>query len=569
LSIEGATNSRREEHAREVVVVGAGFAGMYMLHRLLQEGFDCLCLEAGAGVGGTWYWNRYPGARCDVPSLEYSYAFSEELQQEWEWSERYAAQPEIERYANHVADRLELRPHIRFETKIASAVWDAERSVWTLITDRGEQITTQHCVMAVGGYSVPVLPEIPGLDSFEGEMYHTAVWPREEIDYTDKRVGVIGTGASGMQVVQAVAVEPIDHLYVFQRTAGFVVPGGNGPLDDELQREYKLRYAEHRARARESSFGCSWPDPLDSVVEMSDSEFRAVMDEASKIFPGGPAILGIIPDLLTDEVANARVAEYFRENIREKVHDPEVAELLCTYSHHIGTRRILVENGYLDRFNQDNVSLVDVRGKPLTITRSGISCGDEQFELDMIVLATGFDSGTGAMLAVDFVGRQGRKLSSHWAEGYRVFLGVFTSGFPNMYMMGGPGSPSLRAQGILLGELQTEFLLEMFKLMREEGHRTVEATKMAEDQWTQHVQDVAGLSFVTQDDSQYLGANIPGKPRVYAAYLGGVKLYIELCETISDSGFTDGLVFDHPGPDVPVDPDWSGPMQKVTGVFGI
>jgi cyclohexanone monooxygenase len=525
----------------DAVVVGAGWAGMYMLIRLRELGLSARVFEAGSGVGGTWYWNRYPGARCDVPSLDYSYSFSEELQQEWQWSERYAAQEEIERYANHVADRFDLRRDIQLQTRVESASYDEPSRRWTIRTDKGDLVSARYCIMATGGYSIPIKPDIPGVDTFAGEMYYTSRWPKTPVDFAGKRIGVIGTGSSGMQTATAVATEGVDHLYVFQRTPNYAVPARNHPLDLEFQREFKQRYDDHRRRARQSNFGIPFPQGDRSATAYSDEEFQKRMQEVWE--PGGSAILAAFTDILVNEDSNRRVSEYLRSTIRKRVNDPVVAEKLCAKTHFLGSRRLLVEDTYFEIFNEPNVTLVDVSESPIVeISPNGLRTAEAEYELDMLILATGFDSGTGALLQVDIRGRDGQQIKDTWAAGPQTYLGVMIHGYPNLFSIAGPGSPSIRSQVILSIEQHVDWITDLLAHAERNNIVEIEATAEAEDAWTAHVADVAASTLTIRDRTQYVGANIPGKPRVYLAYLGGVGRYRKICDTVRSHGY-EGLEF--------------------------
>ncbi|MCW2541475.1 MAG: cyclohexanone monooxygenase [Frankiales bacterium] len=555
----------------DAVVVGAGFGGMYMLHRLREAGYRVQVFEAGAGVGGTWYWNRYPGARCDIHSLGYSYSFSAELEQDWEWSELYAAQPEIERYANHVADRFDLRRDIQFDTRVIAARYDEDAAHWVVTTDRqGQAVTARYLIMAAGGYSVPNKNPVAGLESFAGESYFTSMWPDRQVDYTGKRVGVIGTGSSGTQTVTALAAEPLDHLYVFQRTANFLVPGWNGDADEEYTQDFKADYKEFREVARWSGNGALYPRvrsfrklTAGPLADLDDAAFQQRMEDLWAC--GGLYLLGAVSDLMTNEDVNTRVSEYFRSKIRERVNDPQIAELLSPQGFFIGTRRIIAENGYLEVYNQPNVSLVDVKSDPIVeITPSGVKTRDREYDLDMIVFATGFDSGTGAMLQMDIVGRNGARFAEHWANGPRTYLGVLASGFPNMFMIAQPGSPSIRSHVLVSIEQHVEWISDLLQSARANDVIEIEATPVAEGAWTQHVADVAASSLLARADSQYVGANIPGKPRVYLAYLAGVGPYRRICDAVRDNAY-EGLVMRTKSGPLPNSDEWSGAGQH----FGV
>src|ERR1700722_6110303 len=460
-------HQKRERY--DVVIVGAGWAGMYMLYQARRLGLSVIVLEAGTGVGGTWYWNRYPGARCDVPSLNYSYSFSAELEQEWSWTELYAAQPEIERYANFVADKFDLRRDIRFSTRVTKAVYDSAGHSWLVDSDHGDLLQARYCVMATGGYSEPYRPAIPGLDSFGGEVYYTQEWPDTPVDYAGKRIGLVGTGATGMQVVTAVADEPIEQLYVFQRTANYAVPAMNAPMDPEYQREYKAHYREHRAEARSSRTGSLYEGPFVQVGALSDAEFEAHMEMVYA--RGGSSVYGGLTDLLASEGVNARVAEYLNRRIRERVKDPATAEALCASGHYVGSRRILIENAYFEKFNQDNVTLVSVKDDPIAeITPAGLrTASGRGYDLDMLIFATGFDSGTGAVRRIEIAGSSGETLNDKWAAGPVTYLGLMVNGFPNLFFIAGPGSPSIRSQVLVSIEQHVDWIFDMLEHARKAG----------------------------------------------------------------------------------------------------
>jgi cyclohexanone monooxygenase len=556
------TDRDPESSRFDAVVVGAGFAGMYMLHRLRGLGFAVRVYEAGGGVGGTWYWNRYPGARCDTPTLEYSYSFSEELQQEWEWTERYGAQAEIEAYANHVADRFDLRRDIRFDTRVTSATYDEGSRRWLVETDRGDKVSAKYCIMATGGYSVPHTADIKGIETFAGEMYHTAVWPRAEVSFAGKRIGVIGTGASGVQTVGAVAQEDIEHLYVFQRTPNFVIPMRNYALDPEYVRTYKGTYAERRARSRLVAFGGDYearPDtsPSGPTHAMPEEEFRERAKDA--LDWGGSRFFLSFPDFQSDPDANRRVAGYLQSMVREQVEDPTVGERLVPTGHTLGARRIARSDDYFPAFNLPTVTLVNLREDPIEeIAATGVRTQRGFYELDMLIVATGFDSGTGSMLKVDITGEHGCTLAAKWAEGPRSYLGVMMEGFPNLFMIAQAGSPGIRSIVIVSIEQHVEWLTELLAYLDEHGVDSIEPTIEAEDAWTAHVADAAAASIFAHDDTQYWGVNVPGKPRAYTSYIGGVGPYRTICDAVRDRGY-EGFVLRR-GDDAWVSSrSWSGP----------
>ena len=523
------------EQQFDAVVVGAGFAGMYMLHRLRNQGFTARVYETADGVGGTWYWNRYPGARCDVESMDYSYSFSNELQQEWTWTERYSSQPEILKYANHVADRFDLRRDIQFSTRVTSAVFDEATSRWTIETDRGDRVSARWCIMATGCLSTPQAPKFPGLETFTGRWYHTGFWPHEGVDFTGLRVGVIGTGSSAIQSIPIIAKQAT-HLYVFQRTPNFSVPAHNAPLDAEYERTVKASYADFRRQARESRVGF--------VVERNDVSALAVSAEdrereyEKRWTRGGLGFAATFLDLLLDRKANDTAAEFFRAKIRSIVRDPAVAEKLVPQHYPIGTKRLCVDTDYYATFNRDNVTLVDIKASPIeTITPTGLETRDDRYTLDAIVFAIGFDAMTGSLLRIDIRGRGGKTLREKWSEGPRTYLGLTVAGFPNMFMITGPGSPSVLSNMIVSIEQHVDWIADCLTHMRAHGQISIDATAGAENEWVAHVNAVGDMTLYPLASSWYVGANIPGKPRVFMPYVGGVGLYREKCDDVARKGY--------------------------------
>jgi cyclohexanone monooxygenase len=548
-----------EAQRYDAVVVGAGFAGLYALHRLRGDGLRVRVLEAGSGIGGTWFWNRYPGARCDVESLDYSYSFSEELQQEWSWSERYPAQPELLRYLEHVADRFGLWPDIQLDTRVVAAEFDEEAGEWTVTTEAGEAFTARFCVMATGILSASQVPDIPGLDGFEGEWHHPARWPREGVDFTGKRVGVIGTGSTGIQMIPEIAREA-GHTYIFQRTANFSVPNANRPMDPEAEREVKARYAEQREFARRSLLGVAIPPGEESVLAVGEEEARRTFQERWEQGGGMPVLLAY-NDLLVDERANAVVADFVRGKIRETVKDPETAELLVPRDFPIGAKRLCQDEGYFETFNRDDVTLVDIRANPITeITPTGLRTAAEEYPLDVIVFATGFDAMTGALLAIDIRGRDGRTLREAWADGPHAYLGLAVAGFPNLFTITGPGSPSALSNVVTSIEQHVDWIADCVGDLAERGSTTIEATPEAQEAWMAHVAEVAQMTLFPRAASWYVGANVPGKPQVFMPYVGGVGPYRERCAAIAAAGY-EGFVL---GPADAEDPTASPRLQAST-----
>jgi cyclohexanone monooxygenase len=519
----------------DAVVVGAGFAGLYMLHRLRGLGLSARVFEAGDGVGGTWYWNRYPGARCDVESLDYSYSFSDELQQQWRWTERYAAQPEILQYINHVADRFDLRRDVQLCTRVTAALFDEATRRWTVETDRGDRVSARFCIMATGCLSAAQVPKFPGLETFEGPRYHTGHWPHEGVDFTGQRVGVIGTGSSAIQSIPIIA-EQAAHLYVFQRTPNFSVPAHNAPLDPELERRVKAGYAEFRRQARESRIGF--------VVERSEASALAVAPEArqqeyeTRWQRGGLGFTATYVDLLTSPEANETAAEFCRAKIRAIVRDPAVAELLVPRDYPVGTKRMCVDTRYYETFNRPNATLVDIRRAPIeAITPEGLRTRERAYALDSLVFATGFDAMTGALLAIDICGREGRSLREAWAEGPRTYLGLAIAGFPNLFMITGPGSPSVLSNMIVSIEQHVDWIADCLTYLDAHACATIEATPRAQEAWVRHVNEVGHATLYPRAASWYMGANVPGKPRVFMPYIGGVGAYRQTCDGVAARGY--------------------------------
>ena len=520
--------------ALDAVIVGAGFAGMYMLHRLRGLGFSARVFEAGSGVGGTWYWNRYPGARCDVESMQYSYQFSDELQQEWVWSERYATQSEILRYAEHVADRFDLRRDISFDSRVLSAVFDEERGLWVLEIEGGERIRARFCIMATGCLSSANRPDFEGVDSFRGPTWHTGRWPHEGVDFSGLRVGVIGTGSSAIQSIPEIA-EQARALTVFQRTPNYTIPAHNRPLDAGEVRETKANYGALRALARRLHAGLAIRYNPGLALEATGAERRREYEARWR--EGGIGFVAAFKDLLTDAAANETAAEFVREKIRETVRNPKVAELLSPHNV-IGCKRLCVDTGYYETFNRPNVTLVDVKTAPIErLTPGGLRAGGREYALDAIVFATGFDAMTGALKRIDIRGRGARRLTDKWAEGPRAYLGLTIAGFPNLFAVTGPGSPSVLANMMLCIEQHVDWIADCLERMRARGLAQIEPRADAENAWVAHVADVAGASLRSTCSSWYVGANIPGKPRVFMPYIGGFPAYAERCAEIAARGY--------------------------------
>ena len=522
----------------DVVVVGAGFSGLYLLHRLRSAGFSVRVLEAAGDVGGTWYWNRYPGARCDIPTTDYTYSFDPDLEAEWTWSEKYATQPEILRYLQHVADRYDLRRDITFDTAVTGARWDDDAAMWQLRTGRGETITARWYVMATGCLSVPKDIDIAGADRFGGEVYLTSRWPHQGVDFTGKRVAVIGTGSSGIQSIPLMAAQAAS-LTVFQRTANFSIPAHNGPADPERLARLAADRDGYRHDGRWSRGGVPAPAPgaVPFAAALSEEEQRARFEEAwdrGELF----AILGVFGDQGINPAANDVVAGMIRDKIRSLVDDPDTAEALCPKDHYFGTKRPCLDTGYFATFNLPHVQLVDLHRTPITeITPTGVATAGAGFDLDVIVYATGFDAMTGALVGVDIEGRDGATLAERWAAGPSTYLGLMSRGFPNLFMVTGPGSPSVLSNMAVSMEQHADWIAGCLEHLRAGGYRTIEPTPEAQAGWDRHVADCAAITLHPTANSWYMGANVPGKPRVFLPYIGGVDAYRAACDEVVERGY--------------------------------
>ncbi len=519
----------------DAVVVGAGFAGLYTLHRLRQQGLSVRVFEAGSGVGGTWFHNRYPGARCDVESLDYQFSFDDELVHEWKWSERYPRQDELLAYLNHVADRFELRPDIQLNSRVTNAAFDEATNRWTVETDQGDQVSAAYVVMATGCLSAARVPAFEGLDSFQGEWHHTGAWPDEGVDFTGKRVAVIGTGSSGIQSIPVIA-QQAGELLVFQRTANYSVPAFNRPLTEEAEKAGVEHFAERRKFTRESFLGLSVPGNDKSALEVSPEERQALYDERWQM--GGLPMYGAFVDIMVDERANATAQEFFAAKIREKVTDPAVADKLIPKGYPFGGKRICVDAGYFETFNRDDVTLVDINEQPIQrVTPNGILAGETEYPVDVIVFATGFDAMTGALAAIDIRGRAGRTLQEKWSEGPRTYLGIATAGFPNLFLITGPGSPSVFSNMVVSIEQHVDWIADAIARLRKDGLELMEADPAAKDAWVDHVNAVADSTLLPRANSWYMGANVPGKPRIFMPYLGGVGAYRQKCDEVAANDY--------------------------------
>lgn len=528
----------------DVFIVGAGFAGLYMLHKAREMRMSARVVDVAGDVGGTWYWNRYPGARCDVESLVYSYSFSQELVRDWTWTERFATQPEILAYLNFVADRLDLRRDIRFGARVMSAHYDEADGLWNIGIDDGSRVRARYCVMATGCLSEGRLPEIPGLDRFEGQWYHTGSWPHEPVDFTGKRVGVIGTGSSGIQVIPVIA-ESAEHTVVFQRTPSFTVPARNAPLDPAFIAHFRQHHAEYVEGMRGGTiFGSG---DLDETPEQRAYVAATALDVdeetrnrvyAEKWERGGSRFMACFPDQMINPQSNAAASDFIRQKIRQIVQDEEKAALLTPRGYPLGSKRICLDTGYYSTFNRPDVTLADVRDNAIVeILPDGLRTEKDRYQLDAIVFATGFDAMTGALNRIDIRGRGGRALKDEWAAGPATYLGIAVAGFPDMFLVTGPGSPSVISNVVLSIEQHVEWIADCLAYMRDKGLTHVEAEESAQADWVQHVNDVANATLFPVANSWYVGANVPGKPRVFMPYVGGVAAYRQICDTIAADGY--------------------------------
>jgi cation diffusion facilitator CzcD-associated flavoprotein CzcO len=536
--VQNSTAAPATKHTEfDAVVVGAGFAGMYMLHRLREIGVSARVFETGDGVGGTWYWNRYPGARVDSPSMQYSLSFSSEMEQEWNWSEDYSPQQDLEAYANHVADRFHLRDDIQFGTRVVSSVYDEATERWIIETDRGDQVSAKYLITAAGCLSATNVPDFKGVESFEGQWYHTSRWPREGVDLKGKSVGIIGTGSTGIQAITAMAKE-VGHLTVFQRTPNFSLPSNNKKMDPDYETGWKARYPEHRQNAREAHGGAEVVAyPQQSALEVSAEERNKVYEAAWG--QGAFTLIASFTDLLVSKDANDTIAEFVRNKIRQTVKDPVTAELLAPKGYPLGTKRLCVDTGYYETYNRDNVQLVDVKTNQIKeITTTGVRLEDgTDYDVDILVFATGFDAMTGPLFRMGIVGKDGLSLQDKWDAGPRTYLGISTVGFPNMFMITGPGSPSVLSNMTTSIEQHVDWITDAISYLKINALDKIEATQDAEDRWVEHVNEVADKTLYPHANSWYLGANIPGKPRVFMPYVGGVGNYRRKCDEVAASDY--------------------------------
>lgn len=525
----------------DVLIVGGGFGGMYATYKFREMGYKIQSFEAGGGLGGVWYWNRYPGARVDLPSIDYSFSFSPEVEQEWTWSEQFAAQPELLAYINFVAKRLDLNKHFQFNTRVEHAQWDEGRKLWSLKTDKGEVWEAPYCIMATGPLSVPKDPEIEGLSRFKGALYRAARWPHEPVSFEGKRVGVIGTGSTGIQIVQEVG-KTAGELFVFQRTPSFTMPMRNVPLEPDYVAEVKRHYAGIRMAARNSAVGGTRPQSTRGFFTVTPAQRKTLLEDAWK--NGGLAMLGTFSDLLVNEEANEHVAEFVRGKISEVVKDPTTAEKLKPRGYPIFARRPCLDSSYYETFNRPNVHLVDLYEQPiLEITEKGVRTDKGEYELDILILATGYDGLTGALTAFDVVGRNGRTVNQKWRDGASTYLGIMMEGFPNLFMTTGPTGPAALANIIRISENDVDWIAELMVHMEKTGHAVAEVTPEAERAWMEIVGNLAKNSLLLKAKTWYLGANVKDKPLGLTLFTGGFHKYREHCEAAKQEGYKKALAF--------------------------
>jgi cyclohexanone monooxygenase len=531
-----ANGAQVSESRFDVVIVGAGFSGLYMLHKLRGLGFSVHVCEAGADVGGTWFWNRYPGARCDVESMQYSYSFDEALQQDWRWSERFATQPEILRYIEHVADRFDLRRDISLDTRIETAVYDDAAAEWELTTQEGARIAARFCIMATGCLSAARIPDFPGSADYRGKIYHTGHWPHDGVDFSGLSAGVIGTGSSAIQAIPPIAAQA-RHLTIFQRTPNFSVPARNWAMTEAYEQSWKRDYAALRQRAREETRSGTIYEFSDKGALAVDAQTRRHEYER-RWQAGGANFMHAYNDILIDKAANDTAADFVRSKIRETVTDPRTAEALLPHDHPLGAKRICVDTDYYETFNRDNVTLVDVRRAPIErLTQAGLRAGERDYAFDAIVFATGFDAMTGALDAIAISGRHGETLKDAWSAGPRSYLGLMSAGFPNLFTITGPGSPSVLSNVIVSIEQHVDWIADCLTHLRRHATSTIEPEQAAQDDWVAHVNEVAHRTLYPQANSWYMGANIPGKTRIFMPYIGGVNVYRRICDEVAADGY--------------------------------
>jgi cation diffusion facilitator CzcD-associated flavoprotein CzcO len=521
----------------DAIVIGAGFSGIYQLHKLRDElGLKVRLLEKGAGIGGTWYWNRYPGARCDSESYYYCYSFNKEIEQGWEWTERYPEHGEIRKYLNFVADKLDLKRDIQLDTKVTSATFDDNANIWTMATENGETFVAPFLITAVGCLSTANVPKFKGLESFKGEWYHTGAWPQEGVDFTGKRVGQIGTGSTGIQAAPVIA-EQAQHLTVFQRTANYSIPARNGPVTQEDIKLTRDNYDDIWRRARAGTNGHPFTVSERSALSASEKEREELYEKAW--MRGGLRFRATFNDVLTNAKANDTASDFIRRKIKAVVKDAKVAEMLTPRDHGFATKRPPIDTNYFETFNRDNVLLVDLKAEPIVeITETGIKTTEREYDLDIIVFATGFDALTGPLLSLNIKGSKGYELKEAWTTGPRTYLGLQTPHFPNLFTITGPGSPSVLCNMPIAIEQHVDWITDCIRTMRKNGKRRIEAKPDAAERWVEHVNEAANATLLPMASSSwYLGANVPGKPRVFMPYAGGFARYAGICNEVAEGGY--------------------------------
>ena len=532
------SSSKGSPKVVDAVVVGAGFTGLFSVYRLRELGLTVQGVEAGSGFGGTWYWNRYPGARTDSPSYVYQFWFSDELLNEWDWSERFPAQEETERYLNFVADKFKLRENYQFNARVTAATFNEATERWLVTLENGEQFDTQFLVMGTGGLTEAVFPDIPGVESFKGDYYHTARWPEEPVDFSDKRVGIIGTGATGIQVIQTIAKD-VGHLTVFQRTPNYTIPMNNWKFDDELRNEYRKKYPEFKKRVHETFAGFHFDFDPREIASVSSEERHEIME---KLWADGSLAfwVGSFSEVFFDQDVNDEFSKFAQAKIRARINDPKVADKLVPSGYGFGTRRVPLETRYYEAYNQDNVLLVDTNETPIqAVTETGIKTSTKEHELDVIIYATGFEVGTGALLRIDMKGRQGKSLKDTWNEEVRTYLGLQVHGFPNMFMSMAPMSPAAAYCNVpTCLQQQVEWITDCIAYIRDHERLSIEPTLEAQDSWVLHHDEVSDGTLAKNTASWHVTADKNGKPRTLA-YAGGAHLYKRRCDEIKAGGYSE------------------------------
>lgn len=519
----------------DAVVIGAGFAGMYALHSLREQGFTVRAFESGQGVGGTWYWNRYPGARCDVESLEYQYRFCPELGQEWTWTERYATQPEILAYAEWVADRLDLRPLISFNEAVTAAKFDEDNHLWEITTAEGTTVTARFFVAGSGSISATQLPDYEGVHDYAGEVYHTGRWPQEEVDFSGKRVAVIGVGSSGVQVIPELAKQA-EELVVFQRTAAYTIPARNRPLYADEISNARRHYKTIMENVRASYSGTQTFTAAQTIKESAKESVIPILERNWKL--GGNLFVSAFPDMNSDIDSNNLVADFVRGKLNEIVEDPEMARKLTPTTYPIGSKRIITDTDYWATFNRPNVGLVHLPEEPIQrFTTHGIETSEKHYEFDAIVFATGYDNLTGALTRIDLQGRNGQTIKQSWADGVHTYLGIMVSGFPNLFMITGPQSPSVIVNMFSAIEQHVDWLTEAMVTMRDDGQTLIDPTPESEQWWGEQVETAFGYTLYPYAESWYRGANVPGKKKQPLMFVGGLNVYRELCDDVARDNY--------------------------------